>query len=517
MHKKLLGIRICEHDSNISYFDGEIVRYYKSERNKQIKHHGYDNVWEWKNDIEKLWNMNVNDVDEIAIVFDPWRHKLPCDNHNLIFDPVENKSPIAVEDFYPAIEYKYFPSHCKVYRVNHHLAHALSCWPIQKSRPEYEVIIDGVGDNNNAWTVIRNDKMIKRGYKTLHGSLGYEMCRAGEWLGIKCNNGDTMYNQLDIAGKAMALQAYGELLPFMKYKLNHDMYSINKLFDRQNFFDYIGDELVGHLKPLDWIRTIHDKVSDILIEFFEDITDKNYNASISYSGGVAQNVIWNTALKNKFPNLVIPPHCNDEGLSLGALEYLRVKNNLPPFSINNFPFCQSDVSPSARPAKSVLRRTAELLEHGKVVGWYQGHGEIGPRALGHRSILFNPLIDNAKHIVNEVKKRENYRPFGASIMYEYQKEYFNTDIYNPYMQYIGYTQKDELSSITHIDGSCRYQTVDKGIFYELHKEFYKLTDCPVLLNTSLNVNGKPILGTWDYNSWKQVGLDAMIVGNNIYE
>ena len=70
------------------------------------------------------------------------------------------------------IEYKYFPSHCKVYRVNHHLAHALSCCSIQKSRPEYEVIIDGVGDNNNAWTVIRNDKMIKRGYKTLHGSLG---------------------------------------------------------------------------------------------------------------------------------------------------------------------------------------------------------------------------------------------------------------------------------------------------------------------------------------------------------
>ena len=516
MHKKLLGIRICEHDSNISYFDGETVRYYKSERNKQIKHHGYDNVWEWKNDIEKLWNMNVNDVDEIAIIFDPWRHKLPCDNHNLIFDPVENKSPIAVEDFYPAIEYKYFPSHCKVYRVNHHLAHALSCWPIQKSRPEYEVIIDGVGDNNNAWTVIRNDKMIKRGYKTLHGSLGYEMCRAGEWLGIKCNNGDTMYNQLDIAGKAMALQAYGELLPFMKYKLNHDMYSINKLFDRQNFFDYIGDELVGHLKPLDWIRTIHDKVSDILIEFFEDITDKNYNASISYSGGVAQNVIWNTALKNKFPNLVIPPHCNDEGLSLGALEYLRVKNNLPPFSINNFPFCQSDESPNSIPNKKTIERTAQLLQQGKVVGWYQGHGEIGPRALGHRSILMNPEIPNAREIINKIKKRENYRPFGASILKDFQKKYFNTDIDNPYMQYIGYS--DRYKSITHIDGSCRYQTVDRGtIFHKLLQEFYELTGCPMLLNTSLNINGKPILGTWDYNSWKQVGLDAVVIGNNIYE
>ena len=492
MYKKLLGIRICEHDSNISYFDGETVRYYKSERNKQIKHHGYNNLWGWKHDIEKLWNMSVNDIDEIAIVFDPWQHKLPLDN----------------EEFYPAIEYKYFPSHCKVYRVNHHLAHALSCWPIQKSRPEYEIIIDGVGDYNNTWTVIKNDKVIKRGYKTLHGSLGDEMCKAGEWLNIVCDN------LFDVAGKLMALQAHGELLPFMKYKLHHDMYSIDKLFDRQNFFDYIGDELVAHLKPLDWARTIHDKVSDILIEFFEDITDKNYDASISYSGGVAQNVIWNTALKNKFPNLVIPPHCNDEGLSLGALEYLRVKNNLPPFSINNFPFCQSDESPSSTPSKETIERTAQLLQQGKVVGWYQGHGEIGPRALGHRSILMNPEIPNAREIVNKIKKRENYRPFGASILKDFQKKYFNTDIDNPYMQYIGYS--DKYKSITHIDGSCRYQTVDgKTIFHRLLQEFYELTGCPILLNTSLNINGKPILGTAQYV--KELGLDAMVIGNNIYE
>lgn len=489
---KLLGLRLCEHDSNISYYDGHTVHYYKSERQKQIKHHGYNNLWEWKHDIEKLWNMNVNDVNEIAIVFDPWHHKLPMDN----------------EEFYPAIEYKYFPSHCKVYRVNHHLAHALSCWPVQKNRPEYEVIIDGVGDINNTWTVIRNNQIYKRGYKTLHGSLGDEMCKAGEWLGIVCNN------HFDIAGKLMALQAYGQHLPFMKHKLNHDMYSIDKLFDRQNYYDYIGDKLIANLTPLDWIQTIHDKVSDILIEFFEDITDKNYDAHISYSGGVAQNVIWNTALKNKFPNLVIPPHCNDEGLSLGALEYLRVKNKLPAFSINNFPFCQSDESPSSSPDKQTIERTAQLLQQGKVVGWYQGHGEIGPRALGHRSILMNPQTPDAKEIVNKIKKRENYRPFGASILKDFQKEYFNTDIDNPYMQYIGYT--DKCKSVTHIDDSCRYQTVNGNtIFHRLLQEFYNLTGCPILLNTSLNINGKPILGTW--SSRTKLGLDVIVIGNNIYE
>ena len=191
-----------------------------------------------------------------------------------------------------------------------------------------------------------------------------------------------------------------------------------------------------------------------------------------------------------------------------------MKNNLPPFSINNFPFCQSDESPSSTPSKETIERTAQLLQQGKVVGWYQGHGEIGPRALGHRSILMNPEIPNAREIINKIKKRENYRPFGASILKDFQKKYFNTDIDNPYMQYIGYS--DKYKSITHIDGSCRYQTVDgKTIFHRLLQEFYELTGCPILLNTSLNINGKPILGTAQYV--KELGLDAMVIGNNIYE
>ena len=507
---KLLGLRLCDHDSNISYFDGQKVHYFKSERYKQVKHHGYNNLWEWRHDIKDLWNVDYKDIDEIAIVIDPQIQNLPVDNL----------------EFYPSLEYDYLPIHCKVHRVNHHLAHALSCWPTQKERPKYEIIIDGFGDVSGveltssayqlcAWTVIKNDKVYERGHVEQHGSLGKEMHQAGRWLNIEYSDN----TEIDVAGKLMGLQSYGKILPLFKNKLNYDMYSIDKLFDVQRYFDHMGSELLGTLKPLDWIRTVHDKVSDILVDFFETITNKDYNAPISYSGGVAQNVIWNTALKNKFKNLVIPPHCNDEGLSLGALEYLRVKNNLPKFDIDNFPYCQSDQSPTTIADDHTIRKTVELLKKGKIIGWYQGHGEIGPRALGNRSLLINPMMDNAKEILNRVKKRENYRPFGASILKEFQKEYFGTDIYNPYMLYIGYTKYPNLDSITHIDGSCRYQTVDSGVFYKLLKQFYNETGCPLLLNTSFNINGKPILGsiedTQEY--FYQSDIDTLVVGNTLLE
>tara|TARA_R110002020_G_scaffold307233_1_gene523066 strand:- start:432 stop:1931 length:1500 start_codon:yes stop_codon:yes gene_type:complete len=498
MAKKLLGLRLCEHDSNISYFDGSKIFYFKSERFYNEKYHAYDNLWEWKNDIKKIFNINYEDIDEIAIVIDPWRNKLPINN----------------EEFYPAIKYEYLPVSNKVYRINHHLAHALSCWPLYNERPKYEIIIDGFGDINNSWTVIKNNKILKRGYQNKNGSLGLSMCEAAQWLNIKCN-------PYSAAGKLMGLQSYGKIVQQFRETLNYDMHSINALFDTNNFNKFLNNDLLAALQPLDWIRTVHDKVSDILINFFEEVTNKNYDAEISYSGGVAQNVIWNTALKNKFKNLIIPPHCNDEGLSLGALEYLRIKNNLPKFELDNFPYIQSDESPENNPSKETIIETAEHLKNNKIVAWYQSNGEIGPRALGNRSLLLNPLIKNGKNIINKIKKRETYRPFGASILKEHVKEYFDTNIDNRHMLYIGKTTKKDLKCITHVDGTCRFQSVDKSnqIYYGLIKEFYEITGCPLLLNTSFNVNGKPIISKINNakDFFNNSEIDILVIGNKIYK
>ncbi len=486
---RLLGLRLCEHDSNISYFDGYKVHYLKSERLYNIKYHAYNNLWEWKKDIKKIFGVDEKDIDEIAIIIDPWRNKLPMDN----------------EEFYPAVEYEYIPTKNKVWRINHHLAHALSCWPLYKKRPDYEVIIDGFGDMNNAWTVIKKDKILERGYTDKNGSLGWSMSESAIWLKIKDDYGS--------AGKLMGLQSYGRILKDFKSLLNYNMYSIDKLFSINND--------TANKQPLDWIRTVHDKVSDILIDFFEKITNKDYDATISYSGGVAQNVIWNTAIKNKFKNLIIPPHCNDEGLSLGALEYLRIKNNLPKFKLTNFPYIQSDEKPEQVASTETIIKTAEHLKNNKIVAWYQNNGEIGPRALGNRSLLLNPLINNGKDVINKIKKREAYRPFGASVLKKYVKEYFNTEIDNPHMLYVGKTTKKNLKCITHIDGTCRFQSVDKNnqTYYNLIKEFYKKTECPLLLNTSFNINGKPIMSNLNdaKEFFKNSNIDVLVIGNKIYE
>ena len=339
--------------------------------------------------------------------------------------------------------------------------------------------------------------------------------------GIKFNIEHNGAESYDMAGKLMGLQSYGKILPKFKEQLNFNIYEINKLFDYHLYKKYIGDKTLAAWQPLDWIRTVHDKVSDILINFFEEVTNKDYNAVISYSGGVAQNVIWNTALKNKFKNLIIPPHCNDEGLSLGALEYLRIKNNLLKFKLNNFPYVQYDEKPNSEPSETTIEQTAEYLKVGKIVAWYQGHGEIGPRALGNRSILFNPLIKDGKNIVNKIKKREGYRPFGASILKEHVKDYFNTDIENPFMLYVGDVNQDNLQSVTHIDKTCRFQSVDKKqkLYYNLINEFYKKTGCPLLLNTSFNIRGKPIMSNIKnaINYFKESDIDILVIGNKIYK
>jgi carbamoyltransferase len=241
---------------------------------------------------------------------------------------------------------------------------------------------------------------------------------------------------------------------------------------------------------------------------------------VGFTGGVAQNVIWNTQLKNIYPNLKILPCTSDECLSLGMMEYLRQKYNLPKMHFSNFPFVESDESPKENPNLDTIIKVSEYLANGKIVAWYQGNGEIGPRALGNRSIFLDPRIHNGKDIINAVKKRESYRPFGASILEEYAKEYFDMNYFNPYMLYVGFSQKNNLPAITHVDNTCRVQTVSKqfpGFLRTLLEQFYRKTKCPVLLNTSLNLAGKPIAGSIEdaKTLFNTRPIDVLVIGNNI--
>ena len=181
---------------------------------------------------------------------------------------------------------------------------------------------------------------------------------------------------------------------------------------------------------------------------------------------------------------------------------------------------QDDEAPEDEPDIWTTIEVAKLIADNKVVGWYQGHGEVGPRALGNRSILFNAANKDAKERVNKIKQREWWRPFGASVTEEEASQFFDIPksrhmLFNSKVLYSG------IPGVTHVDGTCRHQTVpssDNPFYYLL--EYVKLeTDLPIVLNTSLNSRGKPICATIEQalDIFKTTEMDAICIGNKVYK
>lgn len=502
---KFISLRVCAHDSNISYYDGNNVYYYKSERDYQEKHHGFRNLWEWRDVVKRVWDLDYREIDEIALIFEPITHNIKEEKH-----------------FFPYIKYDLFPAPCPVYRLDHHYAHSLSAWMIEEKNPDVYVIIDGAGDAGTdiPWTIIKDGRIVDRGSLRESDSIGRLMVDAGDVLGLyKVSDHIDWEKGLDVAGKVMSLQSYGSLdIDFIKELRKYNIREVNKIFDYKNWINYKKDDIIANHTKLDWIKSVHYRVGELLVSFFKKYCSKN--DVIHYSGGVAQNIVWNTLLKKEFPNIVIPPHSNDEGLSLGGIEFLRRKNKLNKFKLDNFPYIQSDVA-SKKPHKETIEKTVEFLKQGKIVAWYQGNGEVGPRALGNRSILMDPRIPDAKNIINKIKKRENFRPFGASVLEEDKERYFENELDDEFMLYTCNVKDKILKEITHIDGTCRVQIVKNRnpIYRKLLEEFKRKTGHSVLLNTSLNINGKPIAGN-PYDAgrlFEESLIDILVIGNQIFK
>lgn len=506
---KLLALSFPRHDGSISYFDGEEVRYIKLERLKQEKRYHYYNRWEWIRDIKQWWGVDISEIDEIVIDFHTENaygiENIPSEIKRVLSGEVNTVK--LTRDINPFADYFH---HDNMWFIGHHYAHSLSSWMLTDKTSDVDIVIDGIGDFRT-WSVFKNGKLVASGNPN-NGSFGGETAQAGYWLNVKAANGN------DVAGKVMGIQSYGNIdEDYLNYLRQFNYDKISEIFSRDHWFNFKTDELLGSLMPINWIRTVHERCGEVLVNLFSDFA--NPDDLITYSGGVAQNVVWNTVIREKFPNLIIPPHSSDEGLSLGGLEWLRRKNNLPKFSNKNYPYWQSDIAPEETPTEETIKYAAQLLSEGKIIAWYQGHGEVGPRALGNRSILMNPSIENGKYIINTVKNRENYRPFGASILYEYVDDYFDMKYHDPYMLYVSDMKVSGFEAIRHVDNTCRVQTIkdENPCYRQLIQEFYNLTGCPILLNTSLNKAGLPIAGYPEItiDIFNNTPIDVIFMGNRI--
>jgi len=462
-------VQITSHDFNKCYYENNKIKYFKSERYSQIKHDSDD-------------RQNIDD-----------------NTFKTIYNFKDDNLP----------------------SINHHIAHHLSYKLFVDKEPKISIIIEGEG-NKRSWSVIKNNTIIDSELIINSGSIGHAMVFLARHFKL-------YGNVQDLAGKVMGLQSYGNVdTEYLDYLKKFHINDIGTIFHPIRIIDienglcsikaYKKFKNTDEVNELDWLKTLHTRFGEIILELFNKHCDPD--DVIYYSGGVAQNVIWNTLLKKQFKNLVILPHCGDEGISFGGMQFLLEKANISKPDVSAYPFMQSDEAPSTEIQKETIKKVAEHLANGKIIAYYQGHGEIGPRALGNRSILMDPRIPNGKEIINKIKNREYFRPFGASVLEEYAKEYFDLDFPNPYMLYVGITQKQNLNAITHIDGTCRVQTVDKNVghFRQLLEEFYRITDCPVLLNTSLNNSGNPIAG-WIENAKEEFlnkDIDVLVIGNELY-
>ncbi len=496
---KILGFYIGGHDSNASLvFSDGTIKYYKKERLVQAKHKKADVEW-----VKELCGQN-GFIPDVVCYSDGNRNGLGICPEGTLF-----------------AESKVVPGLFNVttYCIDHHYAHILSAWPCMNGKnADAGISIDGRGDHQIKCSVIEKPFSVREAhYRYISKSRNY--CLLFNEIGklMNLHGGD-----LDFAGKIMGINAYGKADLSYINECGRFSDEPGKILE-QPFRGISISEICKDLNSnlfLDWAASFHKYIGMGI----RDIFSKNtyMGERIVYSGGAAQNTVYNEMLGKQF-DMIIPPHCYDGGISLGCIQFAASINNVQ-LHTNEFPFIQEGEDVGYANEKTIVR-VAELLANGKIIAWCQGKGEAGPRALGHRSIIMDPSQADGKAILNKrVKKREFWRPFAASIMSDDAETIMGEHRDCPYMLHaiqVDDRMREVLKSVVHVDGTCRFQTVDDTAelhsFYRLLSKFKEYTGIPALLNTSYNIGGKPIIGSSSdaISAFKSMDIDALCIGNRL--
>ena len=353
------------------------------------------------------------------------------------------------------------------YHTYHHESHAAGAYYTSPFDDDVVcVVIDAIGEwsTSSIW-IVENGKLKKVFEKIYPQSIGLFYSAITKRIGLKPNEDEYI---------TMGMAAYGEVCVDMQYCFN-EWANWHKGFSLEDF--------KGH-RPED-IAASAQAHAELEIEKIIGLA-ANWGTKLCYAGGVALNCVANSKiLHHYFKDVWIYPNPGDAGSSLGAaLAFNRKK-------IEYTPYLGTNIDHFVNPKVVVT----QLLKD-KVVGIANGKAEFGPRALGNRSLLGDVRYD-IKRTVNKIKRRQQFRPFAPAILSEYADEYFDGPM-NKYMQYTSQAKHD-YKSVTHVDNSARVQLVTpscKTILRPILEEYYERTGVPMLLNTSLNIKGQPIVDNW---------------------
>ena len=469
---RILGINALNHDASISLIDnGEVVFAAHSERYSGIK-----------NDSE-LHAAIFADMyrygkpDKVAYFERPWLKKyrqLKAGQYNEVFQ-LDNTPKKYLKRYIGELPINY---------VQHHQSHAAAGYYTSPYDEACIVNIDAIGEFETAtiWYAW-GSHFEKRWSMTYPQSLGLFYSAVTQRLGLKPQEDEYIL---------MGMAAYGQVNEKIKSELrrllHHNLHRGCLGWDSKYYPDD-GSEQWKFNIAANTQSVIEEEIQKIFLKAKELVPETD---NCVYMGGVALNCVANSIIaRDHYPKLWILPNPGDAGSSLGCAAYLFGEH------VNwKTPFTGYDIK-GRYPWRKVLN---ELLD-GNIVGVASGRAEFGPRALGNRSLLADPRGDEIKDKVNEIKRRQKFRPFAPSVLEEHAHEIFDMPVHkSQFMQFVAPCKyPDKYPAICHVDNTSRVQTVSKDDnpgYYKLIKEFYKKTGCPMVLNTSLNIKGQPIVNTY---------------------
>jgi carbamoyltransferase len=581
---KILGISAWYHDAAACLVaDGEIVAAAQEERFTRKKH---DPEFP-KNAIQSCLSTGGIRADQLdAVGF----YDKPFLKFERLLETYLACAPRGFRSFHAAMpvwltEKLFLPDRIKkelgvevpVYFAEHHVSHAASAFYPSPFEEAAILTVDGVGEwATTTWGVGRGNSMDLLGEIRFPHSLGLLYSAFTYYTGFKVNSGEY---------KLMGLAPYGEpkyadvirehlidIKPDGSFRLNMDYfeYAHGLRMTSEKFHRLFGGppkapEAWVTQKEMDLARSIQVVLEEAMMNMARYIHRETGAKNLVMAGGVALNCVANGEIlrEGPFENLWIQPAAGDAGGALGvALELSHRKFGVPRHvdperrdaqrgSYLGPEYARGEIETFLRSVGAKYEaiadadlptRAAQVLENGKVVGWFQGRMEFGPRALGSRSILGDARDPKMQSRMNlKIKYRESFRPFAPSVLAERAGEVFEEGVESPYMLLVTHvraehrkamTNGDEgktgidllkvprsnVPAITHVDYSARVQTVHRDtnpLYWETIEEFRKRTGCPLVINTSFNVRGEPIVCTPEdaWNCFLGTEMDVLLVGN----
>lgn len=567
-----LGINAVFHDSAACILkDGKLLAAVEDERFTHIKHgkrpvpfSTYELPFHAINYCLEVADIHINEVDHFAYSFDPYLLLGDRSNQTHLQLPIQpSKAPKNDEWMSPwdPLFFSYivnapfqlrsgYPHHLqkrfkganipeeKFHFVDHHIGHAASAYYPSPYTDAAVLTLDGRGEIATTTYSIGTGNDLKRiGQVNMPYSLGLLYEKVTEHLGFLHSSDEYKVMALASYGKPEFVNDFREMIQLGdngQYKVHNERLAERFGPQRLRHEEFTPHHFnVAHSLQL----VLEEKVLQLCDWLYKETKKDN----LCMAGGVALNCVLNARIRDKssFKNVWVQPAAGDSGTALGAAIWVDLQQRKPTsksFVLDDAywgpEYSDEDIEKflkwtktKYRKLKDVAEETAEILAQDKIIGWFQGRMEYGPRALGSRSILASPINPNMQARLNEVKDREDFRPVAPVVLEEDAEDWFVNAEHSPFMLFV-YNVKpdkaDKIPAVRHVDGTARIQTVNAlqhRMYYNLLKAFKKRTGVPVLVNTSFNTLGKPIVCTPRdaIECFWGSPFDALVIGSFLLE